>query len=202
MSSRALWPEQRAPCVLVESATPADGVELLRRVRARAPELIGAADARRWRARSTARAACSSGRRRATAFGDYVAGSNHMLPTGGLGALRLGARHAHFRRRMAEVRIATRRRCKLAPAGVPIARAEGFPVHADARWRPARRTSWTIRRNEPHGRDRAHDPRDRRHAALDLDGSGAGTRSTGVGFLDHMLDLLARHGAPRPRRAR
>jgi imidazoleglycerol-phosphate dehydratase len=30
--------------------------------------------------------------------------------------------------------------------------------------------------------------------ALDLDGSGAGGRSTGVGFLDHMLDLLARHG--------
>jgi len=29
---------------------------------------------------------------------------------------------------------------------------------------------------------------------LSLDGSGAGTRSTGVGFLDHMLDLLARHG--------
>jgi imidazoleglycerol-phosphate dehydratase len=30
--------------------------------------------------------------------------------------------------------------------------------------------------------------------SLDLDGSGAGERSTGVGFLDHMLDLLARHG--------
>jgi len=29
---------------------------------------------------------------------------------------------------------------------------------------------------------------------LTLDGSGSGTRSTGVGFLDHMLDLLARHG--------
>ncbi len=29
---------------------------------------------------------------------------------------------------------------------------------------------------------------------LDLDGSGAGSRETGVGFLDHMLDLLARHG--------
>jgi len=29
---------------------------------------------------------------------------------------------------------------------------------------------------------------------LGLDGSGAGERSTGVGFLDHMLDLLARHG--------
>src|SRR3954470_2460414 len=30
--------------------------------------------------------------------------------------------------------------------------------------------------------------------SLSLDGSGAGTRSTGVGFFDHMLDLLARHG--------
>ncbi len=29
---------------------------------------------------------------------------------------------------------------------------------------------------------------------LDLDGTGSGTRATGVGFLDHMLDLLARHG--------
>jgi imidazoleglycerol-phosphate dehydratase len=29
---------------------------------------------------------------------------------------------------------------------------------------------------------------------LGLDGSGAGGRSTGVGFLDHMLDLVARHG--------
>jgi len=32
------------------------------------------------------------------------------------------------------------------------------------------------------------------HLELSLDGTGAGTRSTGVGFLDHMLDLLARHG--------
>jgi imidazoleglycerol-phosphate dehydratase len=29
---------------------------------------------------------------------------------------------------------------------------------------------------------------------LALDGKGAGQRSTGVGFLDHMLDLFARHG--------
>jgi imidazoleglycerol-phosphate dehydratase len=29
---------------------------------------------------------------------------------------------------------------------------------------------------------------------LDLDGAGGGRRTTGVGFLDHMLDLLARHG--------
>ena len=29
--------------------------------------------------------------------------------------------------------------------------------------------------------------------SLALDGAGTGTRETGVGFLDHMLDLLARH---------
>jgi imidazoleglycerol-phosphate dehydratase len=29
---------------------------------------------------------------------------------------------------------------------------------------------------------------------LTLDGDGSGERSTGVGFFDHMLDLLARHG--------
>jgi imidazoleglycerol-phosphate dehydratase len=29
---------------------------------------------------------------------------------------------------------------------------------------------------------------------LSLEGTGAGERATGVGFLDHMLDLLARHG--------
>jgi len=30
--------------------------------------------------------------------------------------------------------------------------------------------------------------------SLTLEGSGAGARETGVGFLDHMLDLLAHHG--------
>ena len=28
---------------------------------------------------------------------------------------------------------------------------------------------------------------------LNLDGDGSGTRATGIGFLDHMLDLLAKH---------
>ncbi len=32
------------------------------------------------------------------------------------------------------------------------------------------------------------------HLRLSLDGHGGGERRTGVGFLDHMLDLLARHG--------
>ncbi|HWC85034.1 MAG TPA: imidazoleglycerol-phosphate dehydratase HisB [Solirubrobacteraceae bacterium] len=32
------------------------------------------------------------------------------------------------------------------------------------------------------------------HVSLTLDGAAAGMRETGVGFLDHMLDLVARHG--------
>ena len=32
------------------------------------------------------------------------------------------------------------------------------------------------------------------HVSLGLDGDGAGERETGVGFFDHMLDLVARHG--------
>jgi histidinol dehydrogenase len=66
----------------------------------------------------------------ATAFGDYVAGSDHVLPTGGAArfASMLSARH--FRRRMAEVRVGDA--AKLAAAGVPIALAEGFVVHAES----------------------------------------------------------------------
>jgi histidinol dehydrogenase len=69
------------------------------------------------------------GREGATAFGDYVAGSNHTLPTGGAArfASQLGPRH--FRRRMSEVRIGGAASA-LAAAGAPVARAEGFEVHA------------------------------------------------------------------------
>ncbi len=69
----------------------------------------------------------------ATAFGDYVAGSNHILPTGGAARFASGLSPRHFRRRMSEVRLGdvggeTVR--KLAAAGAPIARAEGFEWHA------------------------------------------------------------------------
>jgi len=69
------------------------------------------------------------GRESATAFGDYVAGSNHTLPTGGAARFASGLNVRHFRRRMAEVRIG-RAAGALARAGAPIARAEGFGIHA------------------------------------------------------------------------
>ncbi len=69
------------------------------------------------------------GRAGATAFGDYVAGSNHSLPTGGAARYASTLNVGHFRRRMSEVRIGDAA-AALAAAGAPIARAEGFDVHA------------------------------------------------------------------------
>jgi histidinol dehydrogenase len=67
----------------------------------------------------------------ATAFGDYVAGSNHVLPTSGAARFASTLSPRHFRRTMCEVRIG-RAAAKLAAAGAPIASAEGFHVHAES----------------------------------------------------------------------
>jgi histidinol dehydrogenase len=64
-----------------------------------------------------------------TAFGDYVAGSNHVLPTGGAARFASALSVRHFRRRMSEVRIGAAA-AELARAAAPVARAEGFEVHA------------------------------------------------------------------------
>ena len=65
----------------------------------------------------------------ATAFGDYVAGSNHTLPTGGAARFASGLSTGHFRRRMSEVRIGDAA-AALAGPGAALARAEGFDLHA------------------------------------------------------------------------
>jgi histidinol dehydrogenase len=74
-----------------------------------------------------------------TAFGDYVAGSNHTLPTDGAARFASGLSTRHFRRRMAEVRVGPAA-AALARAGAPLARAEGFEHHA---------ASMEIRQNRP-----------------------------------------------------
>jgi len=73
----------------------------------------------------------------ATAFGDYVAGSNHVLPTGGAARFQSALSAATFRRRMARVSLPAGAAARLAPAGGVIARAEGFPVHAESMERRA-----------------------------------------------------------------
>ncbi|HEV7771666.1 MAG TPA: histidinol dehydrogenase [Conexibacter sp.] len=68
----------------------------------------------------------------ATAFGDYLAGSNHVLPTDGAARYASGLSARTFRRRMAEVRIPPEAAVALAPHGVALARAEGFAAHAES----------------------------------------------------------------------
>ena len=65
-----------------------------------------------------------------TAFSDYVAGSNHTLPTAGAARFASGLNVRHFRRRVSEVRIPAAAAAALAQAGAPIAEAEGFTAHA------------------------------------------------------------------------
>jgi histidinol dehydrogenase len=65
-----------------------------------------------------------------TAFGDYVAGSNHVLPTGGAARFASGLSVRTFRRTVTEVRVAPSD--ELARAGATIARAEGFVAHAES----------------------------------------------------------------------
>ncbi len=72
------------------------------------------------------------GRDAATAFGDYVAGSNHVLPTGGAARFESALGPATFRRRMARVSLPPGAAARLAPPGAALARAEGFPVHAES----------------------------------------------------------------------
>jgi histidinol dehydrogenase len=68
----------------------------------------------------------------ATAFGDYVAGSNHVLPTGGAAHFASALSPRTFRRRMARVSLTDEAAARLAPHGAAIARAEGFPVHGES----------------------------------------------------------------------
>lgn len=68
----------------------------------------------------------------ATAFGDYVAGSNHVLPTGGAGRFSGPLGPGVFRRKIAAVQVPPQAAAKLAPHVDRIARAEGFPVHGES----------------------------------------------------------------------
>jgi histidinol dehydrogenase len=73
-----------------------------------------------------------AGRFAATAFGDYVAGSNHVLPTGGAGRFSGPLSPLVFRRKIATVEVSAEAAAKLAPHVDTIARAEGFPVHGES----------------------------------------------------------------------
>jgi histidinol dehydrogenase len=120
----------------------ADLETALRFSEAFAPEhlQLAGADAEALAPQVTTAGAVFVGQAAGTAFGDYVAGSNHVLPTEGAARFASGLNVRHFVRTMAEVRIDAGAAAQLAAAGVAVAEAEGFSAHAAsmaARMRPA-----------------------------------------------------------------
>jgi histidinol dehydrogenase len=120
-----------APLALVRTPSLDDAVEL---ANALAPEHLELAVSETRPLLSLVRTAgcVFTGRNGGAAFGDYVAGSNHVLPTGGAARFAgpLGA--ATFRRRQALVSLPDGAAKRLAPHVGNVARAEGFPVHGES----------------------------------------------------------------------
>jgi len=121
---------------LVETGDLAEALRFAEGVAPEHLELVGAeAEALADRVRSAGCLFVGAGA--ATAFGDYVAGSNHVLPTGGAARFQSALSPATFRRRMARVSLPGEAPARLARAGAALARAEGFPVHAESMERRA-----------------------------------------------------------------
>jgi histidinol dehydrogenase len=120
-----------APLALVQVPDLSDAIDL---ANAYAPEHLQLfeEDAALLADRVTTAGCVFVGRCSATAFGDYVAGSNHVLPTGGAGRFSGPLGPAVFRRKIATVEVPAEAAAKLAPHVDVLARAEGFPVHAES----------------------------------------------------------------------
>jgi histidinol dehydrogenase len=120
-----------APLALVSAATAPAAVALADQIAPEHVQLVGE-EVEALADRVRAAGCLYVGRDAATAFGDYVAGSNHVLPTGGAARFASGLGVASFRRRFAKVTFGPGAAGRLAPAGAALARAEGFPVHGES----------------------------------------------------------------------
>ena len=113
---------------IIKTRTLDEAIALLQRL---APE-HAVCDSEAVAARLTRAGTVFVGHYSAQACGDYVTGSNHVLPTGGAAAARGGLSTADF------VRVATVQRVtvdglrRIAPAGIALAEAEGLRAHADS----------------------------------------------------------------------
>jgi histidinol dehydrogenase len=122
-------PNELATLAVAEVDGPVEALELANAFAPEHLQLIGG-DAELLASRVRSAGCVFVGRLAGTAFGDYVAGSNHVLPTSGVARFASMLSSRHFRRTMGEVHVDQAAADKLARAGAPIARAEGFEWHA------------------------------------------------------------------------
>ena len=131
--------DEKAALALVAIPETEAGVKLANAIAPEHLEIL-TEDAEMLRQRVATAGCVFVGEQSATAFGDYAAGSNHVLPTGGAGRFQGPLGPEVFRRQMATVEITQEAARELAPTVATLARAEGFPLHADSvlvRGRPA-----------------------------------------------------------------
>jgi histidinol dehydrogenase len=120
-------PETGATGAVVEVDGIQDGLALAEALAPEHLQLVGP-DAEALAPRVTRAGCLFVGSDGGTAFGDYIAGSNHVLPTNGAARFASGLSPVTFRRRFTEVRVTEPK--PLAEAAAPLARAEGFELHA------------------------------------------------------------------------
>lgn len=117
-----------APCSLVLAPDLDSACELARELAAEHLELA-CADAEERTDLAATSGCVFVGHHGATAFGDYAAGSNHVLPTGGAGRFTGPLGPSTFRRRISVVRMNSDAAVELGEAVDTIARSEGFDIH-------------------------------------------------------------------------
>jgi histidinol dehydrogenase len=120
-------PDTGAVAALVQTHHPEHALALAEALAPEHLQLMGH-DAEALSDRVTRAGCLFVGANTGTAFGDYIAGSNHILPTNGAARFASGLSPEHFTRRFSEVRIGNP--TELAASAVPLAEAEGFELHA------------------------------------------------------------------------
>ena len=119
--------ETGAVTCLVDVVDPASALALAEAFAPEHLQLVGAG-AEALAPRVTRAGCLLVGADAGTAFSDYIAGSNHILPTNGAARFASSLSPEHFLRHFSEVRIDDG--AELARSAVPLARAEGFELHA------------------------------------------------------------------------
>ena len=128
-----------------------------------------------------------------TAFGDYIAGSNHVLPTGGRGRFSSGLAPSVYLRIQEVIEIPDEAVSRLAAPLAALARAEGLPGHARSAEVRAERVA-----AEPH---RARRSGNVTRTVIAVDGAPRPVRRRPLqpGDRRRRLRVLRRSGAARPR---
>ena len=209
---------------IVVTASLAEAVALANRLAPEHLELL-VRTPRRWVPRIRHAGAVFVGPHTPEAFGDYLAGPNHVLPTGGTARFASPLGVYDFVKRTSLIEAGPRTLARLGPAVARLARLEGLDGaralgRAPAREPRSRRTladpprrgrialmALQARRAPARhkgrvGGGRAQDQGDR-HPARPRSSTASGRYAvkTGIPFLDHMLELFAQARVLRPDRA-